>query len=86
MEEAVPQSDLQQRYRMLFEHSPRVVYITTRDEKKPPSVLKRTFERWEIALYARIETAGRDDLRLGVKLRAMMPWIAANKLVDKDKN
>ena len=22
----------------------------------------------------------------GAKLRAMMPWISANKLVDKDKN
>ena len=30
-EERVSQSDLQQRYKMLFEHSPRVVYITTRD-------------------------------------------------------
>jgi 4-amino-4-deoxy-L-arabinose transferase-like glycosyltransferase len=25
------------------------LYITTRDEGRPPSVLKRTFERWEIA-------------------------------------
>ena len=25
------------------------LYITTRDEKRPPSVLKRTFERWEVA-------------------------------------
>jgi ketol-acid reductoisomerase len=23
---------------------------------------------------------------VGAKLRAMMPWISANKLVDKDKN
>jgi ketol-acid reductoisomerase len=24
--------------------------------------------------------------QVGAKLRAMMPWIAANKLVDKNKN
>ena len=24
--------------------------------------------------------------QVGEQLRAMMPWIAANKLVDKDKN
>jgi ketol-acid reductoisomerase len=24
--------------------------------------------------------------QVGEKLRAMMPWIAANKLVDKEKN
>jgi ketol-acid reductoisomerase len=24
--------------------------------------------------------------QVGAQLRAMMPWIAANKLVDKDKN
>jgi ketol-acid reductoisomerase len=24
--------------------------------------------------------------QVGGKLRAMMPWIAANKIVDKDKN
>jgi 4-amino-4-deoxy-L-arabinose transferase-like glycosyltransferase len=34
------------------------IYVTTRDEKKPPSVLKRTFERWEIARDFTIEEDG----------------------------
>lgn len=34
------------------------LYITTRDEKKPPSVLKRTFDRWEVGRDFRIEEDG----------------------------
>ena len=35
---------------------------------------------------ATAEFASREAEQVGAKLRAMMPWIAANKLVDKAKN
>ncbi|MEE4316182.1 MAG: ketol-acid reductoisomerase, partial [Erythrobacter sp.] len=35
---------------------------------------------------ARKQAAAHPIEQTGEKLRAMMPWIAANKLVDKDKN
>jgi ketol-acid reductoisomerase len=34
----------------------------------------------------RRKSAEHDIEKVGEKLRAMMPWIAANKLVDKSKN
>jgi ketol-acid reductoisomerase len=34
----------------------------------------------------RRRAAEHDIEKVGEKLRAMMPWIAANKLVDKTKN
>jgi ketol-acid reductoisomerase len=35
---------------------------------------------------AREANANHDIEKVGEKLRAMMPWIAANKIVDKAKN
>ncbi len=34
----------------------------------------------------RVKTAQHPIEEVGAKLRAMMPWISANKLVDKAKN
>jgi ketol-acid reductoisomerase len=34
----------------------------------------------------RAKAAGHPIEEVGVKLRAMMPWIGKNKLVDKERN
>ena len=39
-----------------------------------------------LAAAAREANAAHDIEQVGEKLRAMMPWIAANKIVDKAKN
>jgi len=80
-----------------YQSGPRVITDETKAEMKRilSDIQSGTFARdWMLENKAsltsfkakRAQTANHPVEEVGVKLRAMMPWIAENKMVDKSKN